>query len=72
MLELALGHLQLSPQQFWSMTLREWSAAVRGYKRKHGIEDGADGGTMTRAELADLMERFPDQAVASPIDAVEA
>jgi uncharacterized phage protein (TIGR02216 family) len=50
-----LGALRLAPPVFWAMTPRELEAALRG----------AFGGThhaepMSRAELAALMDAFPD------------
>jgi uncharacterized phage protein (TIGR02216 family) len=50
-----LGLLRLSPQQFWSMTPRELSAALRGL----GVVSRSP---LRRNELAGLMARFPDAA----------
>jgi uncharacterized phage protein (TIGR02216 family) len=51
-----LGLLGLAPAVFWSMTLKELDAALRG---RLGL-DGFDGPPDTEA-IAALMQRFPDQ-----------
>jgi uncharacterized phage protein (TIGR02216 family) len=51
-----LGLLRLSPAHFWSMTPRELTAAFSG---AFGIMH-ADG-PLGRADLAQLMQRFPDE-----------
>lgn len=33
-MEYGLGHLGLSPAEFWGMTLTEWGAAWAGYREK--------------------------------------
>jgi uncharacterized phage protein (TIGR02216 family) len=48
------GVLGLAPKTFWSMTPKELEAALRG--RFGGASDGPPG----RAEVASLMQRFPD------------
>ena len=48
-----LGVLRLSPAAFWGMTLREFSAAMRGL-----VPDRAAIGRM---QLDELMRRFPDR-----------
>jgi uncharacterized phage protein (TIGR02216 family) len=50
---LGLGVLRYSPDVFWKMTLAELAAAVSGMVP---IEDGID-----RAQLASLMQRYPDR-----------
>lgn len=49
------GILCLSPSAFWSLTLKELEAAIRG---RLGL--GRDIGTPSRADLATLLQRFPD------------
>jgi uncharacterized phage protein (TIGR02216 family) len=52
---MGLGVLRLDPRAFWSMTPLEFAAAARA------ILPPAPGSALpTRAELADLMSRFPD------------
>jgi uncharacterized phage protein (TIGR02216 family) len=50
-----LGVLGLAPAVFWTMTPREFDAALRG--RLGGASAPA---APSRAELASLMQRFPD------------
>ena len=50
-----LGVLGLAPGVFWAMTPREFDAALRG--RLGGAREPA---APTRADLASLMQRFPD------------
>jgi uncharacterized phage protein (TIGR02216 family) len=50
-----LGHLGLSPRDFWSMTLRELDAALRGH---YGL--GPATHALTRASLAAMMRTHPD------------
>lgn len=49
------GVLQLSPEQFWSMTPRELAAAMSAY----GLNAGPQ---LQRSDLDALMARFPDRA----------
>ncbi|MGB7431457.1 MAG: phage tail assembly chaperone [Ahrensia sp.] len=50
------GRLGLSPDAFWSMSLREMNAAIRWHLPHLGSTPG-----MNRTGLADLMKQFPDQ-----------
>lgn len=52
---LGLGTFGLEPHVFWGMTLPEFNAAIRG---RLGL--GTSATAPTRAELRDLMNRFPD------------
>ena len=52
-----LGLLGLAPAVFWSMTLRELDAALRGRLGSGALEGAPDSET-----LAALIQRFPDQA----------
>jgi uncharacterized phage protein (TIGR02216 family) len=56
LLEVAFTGFGLSPQQFWSMTPGEWSLISRR-RRDQGHENVC---RVTRGELQDLMQRFPD------------
>ncbi|MHA1523451.1 MAG: rcc01693 family protein [Alphaproteobacteria bacterium] len=49
-----LGVLRMSPQNFWAMTLRELEAAAGG------LFGQPVSTTLARADLANLMARFPD------------
>lgn len=50
-----LGHLGLSPRDFWSMTPRELDAALRGY---YGLSLATK--PMTRTLFAAMMRVHPD------------
>ncbi|MEZ5810883.1 MAG: phage tail assembly chaperone [Rhizobiaceae bacterium] len=50
-----LGLLRLAPRDFWSMTTREFAAAMRAC----GLAGGAP---MARGELEHLMNAFPDRS----------
>jgi uncharacterized phage protein (TIGR02216 family) len=51
---LGFGVLRLSPQHFWSLTLRELEAAV------HGLTGTSPATPLARTDLSSLMQRFPD------------
>jgi uncharacterized phage protein (TIGR02216 family) len=53
-LAIGLGVLRLSPDQFWSMTPREFAAALRGLY-------GERTPPLDRASFQSLVDRFPDQ-----------
>jgi uncharacterized phage protein (TIGR02216 family) len=48
--------LRLAPRDFWSMTPRELSLALRGAARLPASEE-----PFARSNLAALMQRFPDR-----------
>jgi uncharacterized phage protein (TIGR02216 family) len=52
-----LGRLRLAPRDFWSMTPRELAAAMSVFAPSN-LAPG-------RADLAQMMERFPDQPMGS-------
>jgi uncharacterized phage protein (TIGR02216 family) len=54
-LAIGLGVLRLSPEEFWRMTPREFSAALRGLY-------GETIQPLAREKLDQLMQRFPDGA----------
>lgn len=56
-MKVAFGHMYYSSNDFWSLSLREWQACLKGYIERHR-GDSVD--PMTRDELYDLMERYPD------------
>lgn len=59
-----LGLLRLPPAQFWAMTPRELTMAMRGLTG--AASGGAAPPTLTRPEFAALMQRFPDAQGSSP------
>lgn len=60
LMRVGLGRLRLAPDQFWSMTPRELSAAIEGLP---GMRPRV--GTMSRDRLAELTRQFPDTHFAS-------
>ena len=54
-MKVGFGLLRLPPDQFWSMTLRELEAAVAGL-----FGDEVQAEPLARADLEELMQRFPD------------
>jgi uncharacterized phage protein (TIGR02216 family) len=57
-MEIGLGHMRISPSEFWRYSLREWLAALEGYRVKMGGDEAPE--TFTKDELASLMEEYPD------------
>jgi uncharacterized phage protein (TIGR02216 family) len=53
---LGLGLLGLAPSAFWAMTPKELEAAMRG---RVGVPHVTE--PLSRAELAGLMDQFPDR-----------
>ena len=56
LMRLGLGALRMSPDEFWSMTPREFRCALEGA----GLASPA-GAAPGRDDLEALMRRFPDQ-----------
>ena len=52
---IGLGVLGLAPAVFWALTPKEFDAALRGR-----FGDRAGRGPLARADLAALMQLFPD------------
>jgi hypothetical protein len=52
----------LAPQIFWSMSLVEWCAAVKGYASRHGRRSAPP---LSRGEFESLMQAHPDRAGAN-------
>lgn len=60
-MELALGVLQWSPDQFWAATHRELMAALDGWNEKNGNPRAGESRLpVSRDELEDMMRRYPD------------
>tara|TARA_R100000426_G_scaffold79964_2_gene57700 strand:+ start:1396 stop:1539 length:144 start_codon:yes stop_codon:yes gene_type:complete len=47
----------MTPEQFWSMTMIEFSCAVEGFSSFHASSSDTP---LTKDELQDMMERYPD------------
>lgn len=56
-MKLALGKMQMRPDDFWNMSLEELFAAFDGFAEFHS--DGKPP-PMTKDKVQDLMERYPD------------
>ena len=56
-MQTGLGILQLTPEIFWNMTMIEFTSACEGFAKFHTSEPDTP---MTRDEMQDLMERYPD------------
>jgi uncharacterized phage protein (TIGR02216 family) len=54
-MEMGLGRLARSPNEFWAMTPKELAAAITGAV-------GLAPASLSRAALDELMSRFPDPA----------
>lgn len=57
-MEIGLGKMGISPRDFWDMSLFELYAAINGFAEFHS--GGRKPTPLTRDELEDLMERYPD------------
>lgn len=56
-MEIAFGHMRVTPATFWGYSLIEWLAALEGYRIKMG---GEKTEPFTSSDLSRLMERYPD------------
>lgn len=56
-MEIGLGVLQISPSEFWGMSLQEFYSACDGLQE---YNSGSQSGPLTRYELEELMELYPD------------
>ncbi|UOF81698.1 phage tail assembly chaperone protein [Caudoviricetes sp.] len=54
--------MNYSSDAFWSFSLREWQAAMKGYVQKNY---GHQSSPMRGSRLQELMEQYPDDR---PID----
>lgn len=56
-MKIAFGHMHYTPEVFWTMSLREWQAAVKGYIQK---EYGDPEVPMTSSRLNQMIREYPD------------
>jgi hypothetical protein len=49
--------MQIRPVDFWDMSMEEFFLAIEGFREFHG---SAEKTPMTKGELAELMELYPD------------
>lgn len=52
-MELAFGVLHLTPDTFWNMSMMEFSASVKGYRKSNGLV-----GTSQDPALSDKFKHF--------------
>ena len=57
-IQVGMGMLQLSPTEFWNLSLHELYLAIDGFQEFHGSNQ--KDGPLTREELNELMELYPD------------
>ena len=48
----------MTADEFWGMTMIEFACACDGFQKFHSADDSS--APMSRDELEDLMERYPD------------
>lgn len=56
-MEMALGKMRMDPDVFWNMSFHEFYAALDGFIE---FNSGGKPPPLSRDELEDLMERYPD------------
>mgnify|MGYP003140601072 CR=1 FL=1 len=56
-MKLALGKMGMPPDVFWDMSFTEFYSAVEGFAEFHS---GGKPPPLSKGELEDLMERYPD------------
>jgi len=57
-MEICLGMIGWTPSVFWNSTLQEIYPAIEGFMEFNG---GKQENPMTKGELDDLMELYPDK-----------
>jgi uncharacterized phage protein (TIGR02216 family) len=60
-MRIGLGHLRMSPDDFWRMTLPEFFAACDGYMEARGVRKGGRAAPPTRVEVDALFAQLDDQ-----------
>jgi hypothetical protein len=55
-MEIGLGAMGMRASEFWDQSPGEWYAAIRGFQQFHSAKPPP----LSRDELNDLMERYPD------------
>jgi len=56
-MQIDLGKMGMSPETFWGMSFLEFYMAVEGFAEFHS---GGKAPPLSKGELEDLMERYPD------------
>ena len=57
-MKIGLGHVGMSPKDFWGLSLVEWTYLLDGYVEKNGGDPNEQ--PVSRSELQELMEKYPD------------
>lgn len=61
-MKIGLGHLRMSPADFWRLTLPEFFAACDGYLEAKGVKDGGrEAGPPSREEVDALFAQLDEQ-----------
>jgi uncharacterized phage protein (TIGR02216 family) len=56
-MEIGLGVMRMRQSDFWDSSPQEFYAALRGFQEFNGANENKP---LTKDELNDLMERYPD------------
>ena len=56
--KLALGTMQIRPDDFWNMSMPEFYMALQGFKNFHAATEKEE--PMSKDRLDELMELYPD------------
>lgn len=57
-MEICLGMIGMSPEDFWSSSIKEVYAAIDGFMEFHGAKSEQP---MARTRLEEMMELYPDE-----------
>ena len=55
-MQICIGTIQMRPDDFWNLSPVEMYSVIKGFKQFHAAEQDA----MSRDELNNLMESYPD------------
>ena len=55
--EVCVGMMGMQPTEFWNLSPTELYSAIKGFSEFHGMSNSQP---LSRDELTDLMERYPD------------
>ena len=57
-MEIGLGVLSMSPEEFWSLTMSEFNAKLSGFKEFHGIKEQEQ--PIEVEDIEAMMAEYPD------------
>jgi hypothetical protein len=66
-MEIALGVMEMSPDDFWGMTMGEFAAKFDGWQERNGGKGKSKPPPMTKSELDALREYYPDGGSIKPL-----